>query len=75
VGTPLIGCVDPALEVPGYLRDVCSALIDDPGAAVPAVDGARPLAPDALTAVVGPVGGSAGRLLDAWREAVLAAGG
>jgi hypothetical protein len=75
VGTPLIGCVDPALEVPGYLRDVCSALIDDPGAAVPAVDGARPLAPDALTAVVGPVGGSAGRLFDAWREAVLAAGG
>jgi hypothetical protein len=75
VGAPLVGCVDPALEIPGYLRDVCSAVIDEPGAAVPAVDGARPLASDALTAAVGPVGGSAGRLLDAWREAVIAAGG
>ncbi|GAA0926731.1 hypothetical protein GCM10009559_12030 [Pseudonocardia zijingensis] len=73
VGTSLVGCVDPALDIPGYLRDVCSAVIDDPAAAVPAVDGARPLAPDALTAAVGPVGGSAARLLDAWRDAVVAA--
>ncbi len=72
VGTPLIGCVDPALDVPDYLRGVCSTLIDDAAAAVPAVDEARPLAPDVLTAAVGPVGGSGVRLLDAWREAVVA---
>jgi hypothetical protein len=75
VGTPLVGCVDPALEIPGYLRDVCSAVIDDPATAVAAVDSARPLAPDVLTAAVGPVGGSAERLLDAWGEAVRSVGG
>lgn len=69
VGTPLVGCVDPALEIPGYLRSVCSAVIDDAAAAVPAVVEVRPLAPDVLAAAVGPVGGSAARLLDAWGEA------
>jgi hypothetical protein len=72
VGTPLVGCVDAALEIPDYLRGVCSVLIDDPGAAVPAVGQVRPLAPDALAAAVGPIGGSASRLLDAWGEAVAA---
>ncbi|MHA6629760.1 hypothetical protein ACU61A_30340 [Pseudonocardia sichuanensis] len=75
VGTPLVGCVDPALEVPDYLRAVCSAVIDDAAAAVATVDSARPLAPDALTAAVGPIGGSAGRLLDVWGEAVVSTGG
>lgn len=70
VGTPLVGCMDPALEIPDYLRGVCSAVIDDATAAVPAVRDVRPLAPDVLTAAVGPVGGSATRLLDAWREAL-----
>jgi hypothetical protein len=70
VGTPLVGCVDPALEIPAYLRSVCSALIDDAEAAISAVGQARPLAPETLTAAVGPIGGSAGRLLDAWGEAV-----
>ncbi|WP_233159107.1 hypothetical protein [Pseudonocardia sp. MH-G8] len=75
VGTPLVGCIDPALEIPDHLRDVCSAVIDDAGAAVAAVDTARPLAADALTAAVGPVGGSAQRLLDVWGDAVAGAGG
>ena len=74
VGTPLVGCVDAALEIPDYLRSICSAVIADAAAAVPAVGQVRPLAPEALTASVGPIGGSAGRLLDAWGEAVAAAG-
>jgi hypothetical protein len=67
VGTPVVGCLDPALAVPEYLLDVCSSVIDDPAAAVGAVAGAR--LPDAATLAdaVGPVGGSAARLLDAWR--------
>ncbi len=69
VGTPLVGCTDPALTVPDYLRAVCSSTITDPAAAVSAVDGAR--LPDAATLAdaVGPVGGSARRLLDAWAGA------
>jgi hypothetical protein len=75
VGTPLVGCVDAALDIPDYLRSVCSAVIGDADAAVPTVAGARPLAPDALAAAVGPIGGSATRLLDAWLDAVVTAGG
>ncbi len=70
VGTPLVGCVDPALEIPGYLRSVCSAVIDGAWAAVPTVAQVRPLDPDALRAAVGPVGGSAARLLDTWAATV-----
>jgi hypothetical protein len=66
VGTPLVGCVDPALTVPDYLLAVCSSTVLDAGRAVAAVDGAR--LPDAatLTDAVGPVGGSARRLLTEW---------
>ncbi|MFI0735380.1 hypothetical protein ACH4S9_41305 [Streptomyces sp. NPDC021225] len=66
VGTPLVGCTDPELTVPDYLLAVCSATVDDAGAAVAAVDAAH--LPDAavLADAVGPVGGSAARLLDAW---------
>ncbi|PRX91865.1 hypothetical protein [Allonocardiopsis opalescens] len=67
VGAPVVGCTDPALEVPGYLLDVCSATIADAGEAVAAVAGARPVDPEVLHDAVGPVGGSAARLLDAWR--------
>ncbi|TDD90814.1 hypothetical protein E1298_12535 [Actinomadura rubrisoli] len=68
VGTPLVGCTDPALRVPEYLLSVCSSTIRSAGEAVPAVGGAR--LPDAATLAdaVGPVGGSAARLLDAWRH-------
>ncbi|NIH82492.1 hypothetical protein [Amycolatopsis viridis] len=66
VGTPVVGCTDPALTVPDYLRSVCSSTITDPGQAVAAISGAH--LPDAKTLAdaVGPVGGSARRLLDAW---------
>lgn len=69
VGTPLVGCTDPALTVPDYLLKVCSATIADAADAVSAVDGAR--LPDAATLAdaVGPIGGSARRLLDAWDDA------
>lgn len=52
--------------MPDYLLAVCSATVDDAGAAVTAVDAAH--LPDAavLADAVGPVGGSAARLLDAW---------
>ncbi|WP_308298929.1 hypothetical protein [Streptomyces sp. GESEQ-35] len=66
VGVPLVGCTDPALSVPEYLLSVCSSTIDDPAEAVNAVAGARLPSPDILADAVGPVGGSAARLLDAW---------
>ncbi|MEU6753155.1 hypothetical protein ABZ914_43635 [Spirillospora sp. NPDC046719] len=68
VGTPLVGCTDPALDVPGYLLSVCSSTIGDAADAVAAVSGAH--LPDAsvLADAVGPVGGSAARLLEAWRR-------
>jgi hypothetical protein len=68
VGTPLVGCADPELTVPDYLLNVCSATIDDPEEAVAAVDSAELPDPAVLADAVGPVGGSAARLLDAWRE-------
>ncbi|MFI7672602.1 hypothetical protein [Actinophytocola sp. NPDC049390] len=66
VGTPLVGVTDPALTVPDYLLAVCSSTIDDAGEAVAAIDGAH--LPDAATLAdaVGPVGGSARRLLNEW---------
>jgi hypothetical protein len=69
VGTPLVGCTDPRLTVPDYLLAVCSSTIDDAELAVSAVDEAK--LPDAKTLAdaVGPVGGSASRLLDAWATA------
>ncbi|MBT2212801.1 hypothetical protein [Actinomadura sp. NEAU-AAG7] len=69
VGTPLVGCTDPALKVPAYLRSVCSATIEDAGAAVKAVQDARPADPRTLADAVGPIGGSAARLLEVWRRA------
>ena len=66
VGTPLVGCVDPALTVPDYLLAVCSSTIGDAGQAVAAVDGAHLPDPATLADAVGPVGGSARRLLNAW---------
>lgn len=66
VGTPLVGCTDPALTVPDYLLAVCSSTIDDAGQAVTAIDDAH--LPDAATLAdaVGPIGGSTRRLLNAW---------
>lgn len=65
-GVPVVGCVDPALTVPDYLLDVCSATIDDPAEAVPAIREAKLPDEDVLYDAVGPVGGSTDRLLDAW---------
>jgi hypothetical protein len=74
VGTPLVGCADPELTVPDYLLDVCSATIDDPAEALAAVDAAELPDPAVLADAVGPIGGSAARLLDAWRERAAAQG-
>ncbi|WP_433330167.1 hypothetical protein [Spirillospora sp. CA-294931] len=46
VGTPLVGCTDPALSVPDYLLSVCSATI---GAAADAAAVAGARLPDAAT--------------------------
>ncbi|SEE44461.1 hypothetical protein [Jiangella alba] len=66
-GVPVVGCVDPRLVVPEYLLAVCSSLIDDAAQALAAVESAT--LPEDLEDVVGPVGGSAARLLDAWGRA------
>ncbi|MEO3768461.1 hypothetical protein [Streptomyces sp. B8F3] len=67
-GVPLVGVTGPGLTVPDYLLAVCSSTIDDPAEAVPAVASARLPAPDVLADAVGPIGGSAARLLDVWRH-------
>ncbi|MEU6262347.1 hypothetical protein [Saccharopolyspora shandongensis] len=69
VGTPLVGCTDPALTVPDHLLSVCSSTIGDAAQAVSAVDGAELPDPAVLADAVGPIGGSARRLLDAWSRA------
>jgi hypothetical protein len=69
VGTPLVGCVDPALTVPDYLLAVCSSTIDDAALAVSAVGKARLPGPETLADAIGPIGGSAGRLFDRWSKA------
>ena len=66
VGVPLVGCVDPALQIPGYLLSVCSSTITDAGNAAAAIGAARPAPADVLYEAVGPVGGSAKRLLRVW---------
>ncbi|RKN11973.1 hypothetical protein D7319_03440 [Streptomyces radicis] len=73
VGTPLVGCVDPELSVPDYLLSVCSDTVDDPAEALAAVDSAELPDPATLSDAVGPIGGSADRLLDAWHERTAAA--
>ncbi|MEV0798139.1 hypothetical protein AB0I34_10650 [Kribbella sp. NPDC050281] len=70
VGVPLVGCVDPKLQVPGYILDVCSSTIDRPEQAEDAVENARPASRGAVFAAVGPIGGSARRLYSAWNTAV-----
>ncbi|NEE00697.1 hypothetical protein G1H10_11010 [Phytoactinopolyspora halotolerans] len=68
-GVPVVGCVDPALTVPDYLLDVCSSTIDDAALAVGAVGTAELPGEDVRYDAIGPVGGSADRLLDAWERA------
>lgn len=69
VGTPVVGCVDPALTVPDYLLDVCSTTITAADQAVTAVDQAHLPDRDTLADAVGPIGGSAARLLKTWQRA------
>jgi hypothetical protein len=70
VGTPVVGCVDPALKVPQYLLDVCSSAISDASEATKAATDAHLPSPSVLADAVGPIGGSAARLLSAWSRAV-----
>ncbi|RVX46801.1 hypothetical protein EDD27_9705 [Nonomuraea polychroma] len=69
VGVPLVGCTDPRLRIPGYLLSVCSHTITGPDDAVTAVAQAKPVSRDVLYEAVGPIGGSARRLLKVWRKA------
>ncbi|TDD67636.1 hypothetical protein E1262_18470 [Jiangella aurantiaca] len=68
-GVPVVGCVDPRLVVPDYLLAVCSSLIGTAAEALPAVETAALPDPGVLEDVVGPIGGSAARLLDTWGRA------
>lgn len=68
-GVPVVGCVDPRLAVPDYLLQVCSTTIDDAARAVDVVEAATLPDQAVLDDVLGPVGGSAQRLLDAWGKA------
>ncbi|MGO4649546.1 hypothetical protein AB4305_32115 [Nocardia sp. 2YAB30] len=70
VGTPLVGCIDPALTVPEHLLRVCPVTVDDADQAVPSIECAQPVDAQTLADVVGPIGGSAARLFDAWTESV-----
>ncbi|MET9250952.1 hypothetical protein [Nonomuraea sp. NPDC003709] len=69
VGVPLVGCTDPGLNIPAYLLSVCSHTITTADEAVTAVAGAEPVSREVLYEAVGPIGGSARRLLKAWRKA------
>lgn len=73
VGVPLVGCVDPRLQVPEYILDVCSSTIDSPEEAVNAVETARPANRGDVFAAVGPIGGSARRLYSAWQATIACA--
>ncbi|TMR93440.1 hypothetical protein [Nonomuraea basaltis] len=69
VGVPLVGCTDPRLRIPEYLLSVCSHTITTPDDAVTAVTEAEPVSREVLYEAVGPIGGSARRLLKVWRKA------
>jgi hypothetical protein len=73
VGVPLVDCVDPKLQVPGYILDVCSSTIDSPEQAIAAVDSAQPTSRGDVFAAVGPIGGSARRLYSAWNATITCA--
>ena len=70
VGVPLVGCVDPKLQVPDYILSVCSSTIDAPEQAVDAIENATPASRGAVFNAVGPIGGSARRLYTAWNTAI-----
>jgi hypothetical protein len=73
VGVPLVGCVDPKLEVPDYILGVCSSTIDSSDQAISAVENASPASRGAVFAAVGPIGGSARRLYSAWQATIACA--
>ncbi|WP_350279500.1 hypothetical protein [Kribbella sp. HUAS MG21] len=70
VGVPLVGCVDPKLQVPDYILSVCSSTIDAPEQAVDAIENAEPASRGAVFNAVGPIGGSARRLYSAWHATI-----
>ncbi|MCG5219361.1 hypothetical protein [Streptosporangium sp. KLBMP 9127] len=67
-GIPLVGCTDPRLQIPDYLKSVCSHTITDADDAVTAAAEAKPVSRTVLYEAVGPVGGSARRLFKVWRK-------
>ncbi|SDH59273.1 hypothetical protein [Nonomuraea jiangxiensis] len=69
MGVPLVGCTDPALQIPDYLLSVCTHTIADAADAVTAVETAKPVSRKVLYEAVGPVGGSAKRLFKVWGKA------
>ncbi len=74
VGTPLVAVMDPTMEIPDYLVALSAeaSTVDEAVAAVG--DAWRPRRAE-LESIVGPVGGSAERLWEAWAEAAESAPG
>ncbi|WP_211090640.1 hypothetical protein [Nesterenkonia sedimenti] len=69
VGTPLVGTVDPELDIPDYLTTTgdMASTVDE---VLTAVEDAEPLSDEQLEYVVGPLGEAGPALVDAWAEAV-----
>ena len=69
LGVPIVGVEDDGLDVPDYLTDLAVG-VSDPDEGVEAVEEAAdegaPHDAEAVDAATGPVGGAAGRLVDAW---------
>lgn len=71
-GVPLAGIVAPGLHVPHHLLDLCGVHVrdtDHAGAWTQAGAPTPAAGPDQVAAAVGPIGGAAQRLLDAWATA------
>lgn len=67
IGTPLVGTMDPELDVPEYLTTT-GTMVESVDDVLSAVENAEPLSDDELEYVVGPLGQAGPDLVRAWNE-------
>lgn len=67
IGTPLVGTMDPELDVPEYLTTT-GTMVESVDDVLSAVENAEPLSDDELEYVVGPLGQAGPDLVSAWNE-------
>lgn len=67
VGTPLIGAVDPELDIPEYLT-ATGPMAESVDEILEAAEGAEPLSQNEVAYVVGPLGDAGPNLVTAWAE-------